>query len=215
MPMGRSAAMAAGVVVVGLAVIIGFSLTQPVELPSRLVASVPQLLSEPAGALGGDLVLEPDGLGIVAFGESEAAAMATLTESLGTPVEDAPQPCDSETDLVRWVRWGNLSAAFPDGQFGGYVIGVYVPPDSPELRIETADGASLRDSVDELTAVYGNRLAWTGQEETGFSEPIDAFGIDGFDIDNPTPTGMGGYVEGGREDGHVITFFAGQPCGPR
>jgi hypothetical protein len=198
----------------GLAAVIALALAQPAGLPSRSVASVPALLSEPAGVPGANLVLAPDGLGPVTFGEAEEAVVAQLTELLGGPVEDGPQPCESAEDVVRWVRWGNLSAAFPDGQFGGYIIGIYFRQDSPELPIETAEGVGLRATADQLVAAYGDRLAWNAQEESGFAEPAEGFGIDGFSVDDPSPTGLGGFVEGGREEGQVITFFAGQPCGP-
>jgi hypothetical protein len=206
--------VAMALLVAAVALVIGFAIARPGGLPSRAVSSVPALLSEPAGIPGSDLILAANGLGLVTFGEGEDEVMAALTESLGPPVEDAPQPCDSETDLVRWVRWGSLSVAFPDGRFGGYVTGIYFPPDSPELPIQTEAGVGLHVTVDQLTAAYGDRLAWYGQEETGFENPIDAFGIDGYDVEHPTPTGLGGYVEGGREAGVVITFLAGQSCGP-
>lgn len=212
----RSAALAGlAILGIGAAVVIAIMLTRPGGLPARAVSSVPELFSEPVGVQGGDLVLAPDGLGPVTFGEGEDAVIAAMTKSLGAPVEDAPQPCDSTTDVVRSVRWGNLTASFPDGRFGGYIIGIYFPPDSAELSIETAEGVALRAAVHDLTAAYADRLGWFGQENSGFEHPIDAFGIDGFDLNNPTPTGLGGYVEGGREEGQVITFVAGQPCGPR
>ena len=201
-------ALLAGAVVVGLVL-------RPADgFTERPAASVPQLFSEPAGVPGAGLVLAPNGLAAVRFGEPEASAITKLTDLLGAPVEDGPQPCSSETDVVRWVRWGNLSAAFPDGHFGGWVIGIYFPPDSPELQLKTAEGAALRAKVADLERIYGPRLGWYGREESGFSAPVDAFGIDGFDVNYPTPRGLGGYVEGGRDAGQVITFFAGQPCGP-
>jgi hypothetical protein len=205
----------AAVLVVGAAVVASVILVaRPAGLPTRAVASVPALLSEPAGVLGAGLTLAPDGLGAVNFGEDENAAFAALEELLGEPVEDGPQPCQSEEDTVRFVRWGNLSVAFPDGRFGGYIIGLYYRPDSPELRVSTEEGVTLGASVSSLLSAYGDRLDWTAQEESGFAEPADGFGIDGYSTDAPSATGIGGYVEGGREEGRVITFFAGQPCGP-
>ena len=194
--------------------VLAFMLSRPVGLPSRSVGSVPELLSEPAGIPGAGLTLAADGLGVVDFGADEADAMAILNDLLGTPVEDAPQPCQSKADTVRYVRWGDLSAAFPGGRFGGWIIGVYVPPDSPPLQVETEAGVALDAPVADLLAAYGDHLAWTGQEDTGFPEPIDGFGIDGYSPDSPSATGIGGYVEGGREEGRIITFIAGQPCGP-
>jgi hypothetical protein len=202
-------------VLIAVVAVAGIVLAQPRGLASRPVSSVPALLSEPAGVPGAGLVLAPNGLGAVSFGEPEPSAMTKLIAMLGAPAEDGPQPCSSETDVVRWVRWGNLSVAFPDGSFGGYISGIYFPPDSPELQIKTVEGAALRMNGDELSAIYGDRLAWTGQEESGFGQPVDAFGIDGFDVNHPKPTGIGGFVEGGRQSGQVITIFAGQPCGPR
>jgi hypothetical protein len=206
-------AIAAGVGVAVVAVILGAGALAS-GLPSRPVSSVPALLSEPAGVPGAGLTLAADGLGAVAFGVDEATAVDALTELLGTPVEDGPQPCESESDLVRYVRWGNLTIALPDGSFTGYVIGVYFPPDSPELQVSTEEGLVAGASVAELVASYGDRVAWTTLEETGFADPIEGFGIDGYLLDAPETTGIGGFVEGGREDGRVVTIIAGQPCGP-
>lgn len=202
------------VLAVGAAVAAILLVDRPSGLSTRAVESMPALLSEPAGVLGAGLTLAPDGLGAVDFGEDEGAALAVLEELLGDPVEDGPQPCESEEDTVRFVRWGNLSVAFPDGRFSGYIIGLYYRPDSPERRVSTEEGIALGASAASLLAVYGDRLAWTTQEESGFAEPADGFGIDGYSLDAPAPTGIGGYVEGGREEGRVITFFAGLPCGP-
>jgi hypothetical protein len=189
-------------------------LSRPGGLPSQPASSVPALLSEPAGVPGAGLVLAPDGLGPVTFGDDAETVVSHLTELLGAPVEDGPQPCESEAEQVRWVRWGNLSAAFADGRFSGYVIGIYYRADSPELRVETAEGIALGATTDELVAAYGDRLSWNSLEESGFEDPVDGFGIDGWDVDDPLPIGIGGFVEGGIEDGRVITFNGGQPCGP-
>lgn len=212
--MSRTAVLA-GVAVLAIAVVAVAAVlwNRPGELQRQPVGSVPALLSAPAGVPGGGLTLRPDGLGDIEFGTPEDEAYAALVEALGEPIEDEPQPCDSETDTVRFVRWGNLSAAFPDGAFGGYIIGIYFRMDSPELPLETEEGVALRAPATELVAAYGDRLAWIAQEDMGFEAPVEGFGIDGFDVDTPTPTGIGGFVEGGREEGQVITFFAGQPCG--
>ena len=202
---------AAAVVVLAGAVALAFALTRPGGLSSQPVGSVPELLSEPAGIPGAGLSLEADGLGAVAFGDPDGEVMTKLNELLGDPVEDSTEDCGSDGGVVRWVRWANLTIALQNGGFTGYISGIYFPPDSPEMPIKTADGVGLRATVDELTATYGERLAWVSQE-SGFGTPLDAFGIDGFDVGQLAPTGQGGYVEGGRESGRVITFIGGQPC---
>jgi hypothetical protein len=210
----RGLAVVAGLVVVGLATAIAFVLTRPQGLPSSAVASVPPLLSAPAGVLGEGITLAPDGLGAVAFGAGEEETIAVLGELLGDPVEDGPQPCSSETDLVRYVRWSTLTAAFPDGVFTGWIAGVYVPPDSAPLRIATAEGVALGGPVADLLAAYGDRITWTQTEDMGLGEPVLGFGLDGYSPDAPSAEGIGGFVEGTETDGRVITFTAGQPCGP-
>ena len=202
------------VALVALAVTAAVLLTRPVGLPSRALESVPALLSEPAGILGAGITLAPDGLGAVDFGADEASTIGILTDLLGAPVEEGPQPCDSEAATVRFVQWGNLSASFPAGRFSGWIIGVYVSPDRQQLRVETAEGIEVGAPRDELLAHYGERVAWTSPEESGFGEPVQGFGIDGYDPDEPTPTGIGGYVEGEGDAARVITLFAGQSCGP-
>ena len=202
---------AVAAVVLAGALVLAIALAKPGGLASHPVGSVPELLSEPAGIPGAGLTLEADGLGAVAFGQPEADVLATLNELLGDPVEDSTEDCGSNGGVVRWVRWANLTIALQDGGFTGYISGIYFPPDSPEMPIKTADGVGLRATADELSATYGDRLAWLGQQD-GFGNPVDAFGIDGFDPTHLTPAGLGGYVEGGRESGRIITFIGGQPC---
>jgi len=209
--MRKRGLLAAGLLVGTVAVVVLVLLWPRGGLASRPVSSVPELFSEPAGIPGAGLVLAPDGLGPVTFGQAEADVMATLVELLGDPVEDSVEDCGSAGSQVRWVRWANLTVALQEGKFNGYISGIYFPPDSPEMPIRTVDGVGLRASVDELGAVYGERLAWLAQE-AGFGNPVDAFGIDGYDVTQLAPSGLGGYVEGGRTDGRVITFLGGQPC---
>jgi len=203
-------ALAIGVVIAA-ALGLTFVLWPRAGLSSRPVSSIPELLSEPAGVPGAGLVLAPDGLGPVTFGETEADVLAKLNELLGDPVEDSTDDCGSAGGKVRWVRWANLTIALQDGRFNGYISGIYFPPDSPEMMIRTVDGVGLHATVDELLATYGDRFAWVGQEN-GFGSPVDSFGLDGFDVGHLTAIGLGGYIEGGREKGSVITFLAGQPC---
>jgi hypothetical protein len=212
----RWLAVIAGSAAVLGAAIVAFVLTRPAGLPSRSVESVPALLSEPAGLLGPaeGIVLAPDGIGAVAYGTDEDAALATLTELLGSPVEDAMQPCSSETDLVRHVRWGNLGLAFPGGRFGGWIASVFVPPDSNPLALVTIEGVELGAPVADLQRVYGDRLTWAEPEDTGFENPAFGFGIDDYSPDAPLPEGIGGYIEGPEGDEQVVTFIGGQPCGP-
>ncbi len=198
--------------VVALALALAIWLMKPTGLSSRPVDSVPPLLSEPAGVPGAGLVLAPDGLGPVTFGEAGDEVLAKLTELLSEPVEDSVQPCGSGGGDVRWVRWANLTISLQGGHFNGFISGIYFPPDSPEMMITTAEKVGLRATVDQLTATYGDRLAWLAPVSTGFGNPLDAFGIDGFDVERLAPRGLGGYVEGGRQDGQVITFLGGQPC---
>lgn len=201
-----------GVAVVGAAVVaLVLLLMRPGGLASHPVTSVPELLSEPAGIPGAGLVLAPDGLGAVAFRDPDADVVAKLNELLGDPVEDSTEDCGADGGVVRWLRWANLSVALQNGAFTGYISGIYFPPDSPEMPIKTTDGVGLRATVDELAATYGDRFAWLSQENS-FGSPVDSFGIDGFDVTHLTPIGLGGYVEGGRESGRVITFIGGQPC---
>lgn len=211
MRLDRYVPLATLVAMVG-AVALALLLGRAGALSSRPVESVPPLLSEPAGLPGAGLTLAADGLGPVTFGDAEADVLTKLKELLGDPVEDSQEPCKASGDTVRWVRWGNLTIALQAGHFNGYISGIYFPPDSPEMPIKTADGVGLRATVGQLAAAYGDRFAWLAHDDTGFGHPVDAFGIDGFDVQHLAPTGLGGYVEGGRQDGTVITFLAGQPC---
>ncbi len=212
--MPRSRYLAIGLVVIAAAAaVLAFMLLRPSGLDSRPVDSVPPLLSEPAGVPGAGLVLAPSGLGPVTFGDAADEVLAKLTELLGDPVEDAPQPCPSDEHPVRWVRWGNLTISLPDGRFAGYVSGIYFPPDSPELLIKTTEGVGPHATGQEMVDAYGDRFAWLRQQASDFGDPLEVFGIDGYDPDHPGATGLGGLVEGGREDGRVITVLGGQPCG--
>jgi hypothetical protein len=203
-----------------LAVTVGFGLravldtgfpTADVPLPTALPS-----VGEAAPSAGPDegvreLVIAADGLFGVKFGEPADAVIPHLTQTLGEATEDATQPCESEEDIVRVVRWENLALGFRDGSFTGYTTDIYSFPGASELPLRSEDGLALRVGTRQLAATFGDRIEFGEPEGVdAFPEPITPFGIDGYAVGEDAE-GIGGFVEGGQA-GQVIIIMAGRPC---
>jgi hypothetical protein len=118
---------------------------------------------------GSELVLAPDGLGVVTFGQSEGEVVATLTEILGEPdgsVKD-PQGIGSSLAIYQWshlqIIFGGLGGPGQEG-FSEYrldresdtVVGVPVPGalEPWEEALVTPEDIGIGTSREEAETAY-------------------------------------------------------------
>lgn len=102
------------------------------------------------------IVLEGDGLGVVAFGEPQKEVEFELTDLLGAPdIKDASPPDCGDLPLNRAVWWGPLRVGFRDGEFVHYL---YVPPQGIDDAFTTAEGIGVGSTLDEMKKAYGSDL---------------------------------------------------------
>jgi hypothetical protein len=107
------------------------------------------------------LVLSPDGLGVLRFGEESGSVVGRLTTALGAPDKDAPVPSDKRCGATRVVEWSNLQILLNDAVdaprgstgFVGWFYGLSSP--KPSLFLKTANGVGLGTTVAALKAAYG------------------------------------------------------------
>lgn len=167
--------------------------------------TVPVTTTAPASSTttaphGGGVVLRPDGLGVVDFGDEAGAVLARLTGLLGPPGDDRPLascPSGAADRLVQFSELGVLLAGPPGSQ---RLVAWDIGPASgafPELT--TAEGVGVGSTVAELRAAYGDRLEISGD---------DAFGPS-FDVRAAPPGALSGTLTGTAPSDTVASMGGG------
>jgi hypothetical protein len=169
------------------------------------------------------LVLAADGLGGIPFGSQPDPVIAELTSRFGAPDRDtgwnppAGLFATCPGVMVRVVGFGSFEVLFTDSgadrlpEFFAWTYG-FDPAtttggiDPRGLDLRTAEGIGLASTGEQLTAVYGARLADTS-DDSGLSWS--------FGIDTAEPIGIRGLLSG-PEPGALVTFIESAPgCGIR
>jgi hypothetical protein len=159
------------------------------------------------------LPLNPDGLGLVTFGDDPDATIAAVTEVLGAPTEDTgwADPLSISAcpgTQVRRVSWGALSLFFGDESpiasgtlhLFAYAYGSADVLDAEPAGLATDDGIGLGSTVAYLKAAYPGVVIEPGEE--GIIEP--SFVVD---------ENLSGRLTGGEDDDLVTVIIGGDPCG--
>ncbi len=132
--------------------------------PSTTVAEETTTTTEPP-----NLVLRPDGLGELTFGDDAELAILTLGELLGSPDEDTGWVNQAEAygvcigTEVRFVRWGSLQIFLTDGPSDWAPAGVrhiahYADSSflgESLIPSNTAEGIGQGSTVDDIIGAYG------------------------------------------------------------
>ena len=170
----------------------------------------------------GPLVLAPDGMGIVAFGDEPTEVLNLLTTILGEPTTDtgweggAIQGCSGFNRHVRWVidpaESGDRhravllvhfsDAGFDDTSFAQYEY-ISLDPEHVDIGardLATAEGLSLGSSLTEFISLYGEPLILDlDLGFAGFNAGMTV-GIDLTTEDDPTDfTERVWYLSGGQD----------------
>jgi hypothetical protein len=104
-------------------------------------------------------ILGTDGLGVVAVGDTQSAAVSTVTGYLGSPTATTPGDCRGTTE----VQWNDLSVEFTSGRLSGYrylrgglaAVGtVQRPPGPGTPLLKTATGATLGMTLTQVRSLY-------------------------------------------------------------
>ncbi|MFQ5966940.1 MAG: hypothetical protein ACE5MI_04935 [Acidimicrobiia bacterium] len=171
-----------------------------------------------------NLVLNPDGLGAVAFGTSPDDTVAVVTAAVGedpdldtgwvdsfdNPYGTCPAP------EVRGVEWGILVTLFTKAatdfasegteHFFAYM---YAPnpskPGAGPHGLVTAEGIGLGSSRTQLQGAYQDRVEIFDDEIFGSFFQID--------LDFESDTALGGNLTGPEDTDQVSSFLGGQGCG--
>lgn len=170
------------------------------------------------------LVLQPDGLGLVSFGDDADTVISEVSVLLGDPTDDtgwvdplSEGTCAGET--FRRVTWGALSVYFgdasvdvattspstSDGDRDGsglfaYSYGTVSELDAPPQGLSTEESIGLGTTVEFLRAAYPEVDVQPGED--GLFSPT--FNVDG---------GPSGQLTGGDDDDLVTVIVGGDPCG--
>lgn len=165
------------------------------------------------------LELRSDGLGAVAFGETEAAATTKVVEVLGNPdhddttTGDRPDGLGDQGTTLRLLRWGGFSVSFidwtgspyrTDGQMH-FVRWILTSSDSAgHTRLTTAEGLTVGSTAADVRRVYGDRAVITHDECVGawtfHLRDAEALGLRGrFDRDPSDPAAALTFLSAGLQ----------------
>ncbi len=164
--------------------------TASTAAPSSTTSTVP---ADP------EIVLNPDGLGLVAFGDPAESVVARLSAVLGPPVDDRPVGSCATGEADRLVQFGELGVVLAgDGaaqRFVAWDVGL-ASGATPVLR--TAEGVGVGSTLSELRAAYPDQLE---------VEPDAAFGPR-FEVRQRSGA-MTGTLTGTANGDTVVTLGAG------
>jgi hypothetical protein len=175
------------------------------------IAAPPDAPSRPAA--DPTLVLDRNGLGVAAFGESADDAIGAVTAVLGEPDQDSGwvEPlsigaCAGTT--ARFVAWGALylylsdesPVAHGERHFFSYSYGNERDLAEAPEGLATPEGIGLGTTVEFLRAAYDGVVVEPGEE--GLIAP--AFYVD---------DRLSGRLTGGADDDLVTVIIGGDPCG--
>ena len=165
-------------------------------VPAPPTSAPPATVPVPA-----QVVLAPDGLGIVAFGDDSETVLAALAGVLGPPVDDRPLGSCPSGEADRLVQFAELAVLFGGGRFVAWDVG---PASGALPPLATAEGIGVGSSVAELRTAYGQRLRL---------DPEDPFGPV-FEITTPPPGRLAGTLTGTGPADTVASLSGGSAsCG--
>lgn len=149
---------------------------------------------------GSGVVLEADGLAVVAFGDDAMVVTAELSSRLGPPTDDAPLPSCPSGEIDRLVDFGGLSVLFAaTGGVERFVAWDLGPSSGLQPRLATTEGISVGSSLDQLRSAYGDRLELSRD---------DPFGS-GFEVELQAGGRLGGTLTGTAGADTVATLSGG------
>jgi hypothetical protein len=172
--------------------------------------AVPPVVEAPKQEVA-PIVLQKDGLGIVSFGATPEATIATVSKVLGIPTKDtgmvpsfsAYGTCPGEQ--IRGVEWNNFYVLFGDTVFGKnafFQYGYTDTKDAPHVAaLTTGKGLTLGMHTEELKTLY---------PEATIGDWLP--GQKGFTLDKDG-SGTGKYLGGTLIDDKVYWIAGGELCG--
>ena len=175
--------------------------TSSTAAPSQ--AATTTTVSSPAGA---QIVLAPDGLGVVEFGAATEDAVKELDAALG-PGDGSVEPdmfrCEVEGQTDH--QWLNLRIHVRDGKFVAWSLAATAGPGIEEAHdLHTPEGLGTGDYVSDLRKAYPAAEISEGADIAGHFSVRSAPG---------QARHLWGYLTGTGDTDLVDTIFGGD-CGP-
>ena len=147
-----------------------------------------------------EVVLGPDGLGVVNFGEEADQVVAELSALLGRPSDDRPLGSCPSGEVERLVEFAELAVLVGRRQgtprFVAWDLG---PPSGALPALTTAEGVGVGTTLAALRAAYGDRLEVSGDDPFGPS----------FEVRVPAPGRLTGNLTGTTTSDTVATLGGG------
>lgn len=170
--------------------------------PSAVADSTATSTPSPQAA---QVVLGPEGLGVVAFGDPAGEVVAELTGLLGRPTDDRPLGSCPTGEAERLVEFAELAVLIGDREGTARFVAWDVGEPSGAIPVlQTAEGIGVGATLADVRSVYGDRLEMAADDPFGPS----------FEIGVPPPGRLGGTLTGTTATDTVATLRGGAAtCG--
>lgn len=150
--------------------------------------------------VGAGLVLGPEGLGAVTFGEEAEKVLAELERLLGPPSDDGTLGSCPSGEINRLVQFAELAVLIGEREGASRFVGWDLGEASGALPpLVTAEGIGVGARVAELRAAYAGRV------EVGDDDPFGP----SFDVRVPPPGRLRGTLTGAGPTDAVATLAGG------
>lgn len=104
----------------------------------------------PPAGIAGHLILRGDGIGVAHFGQTEARAIADLSDLFGSSLHTKPTDMAGNCTIDAAMQWPTITAYFFRGRFVGY--------GTQAVNASTVAGLRVGDSLAQATQLYGTSL---------------------------------------------------------
>lgn len=146
------------------------------------------------------VVLGPEGLGAVRFGDDAEQVVRALSRVLGNPSDDGPIRSCPTGEVERLVEYAELTVLFGEREGASRLVAWDLGPPSGALPpLTTPEGVGVGSSVAELRSAYGDRL------EIARSDPFGP----AFEVVVPAPGRLGGTLTAAGPTATVATLSGG------
>lgn len=170
--------------------------------PSTTADSTATSTTSPQAA---QVVLGPEGLGAVAFGDPAEEAAAKLTRLLGRPTDDRPLGSCPTGEAERLVEFAELAVLIGDREGAARFVAWDLGEPSGAIPVlQTAEGVGVGATLAAVRTAYGDRLEIATDDPFGPS----------FEVRVPPPGRLGGTLTGTAATDTVATLRGGAAtCG--
>lgn len=165
--------------------------SSPTTAPSSTTTTsttAPLRTNIPAPWSGSAVLLLGSGVGSVHFGDTQASAIAALSDLLGNGPVKSMKDQQGACPVDFAAQWANISAYFYKGMFEGYSTSSINGEPLPDGNLVTAQGLRVGDSLTQAQQLYGLELATSFAQGGSWTAITPSGKLEGFLSEEPDQT---------------------------